>query len=208
LTGSSLAKSTTRSAPNSRARAARRGFDGDDQTRTSKPSTGRCHQSDGAVRKDRDRSADGNLAMLGRHKSRRKRVGAVNGFLRRDVGRNRCHIRVGVVHVEVLREDAVLDIGVLPAAECAGRLGRESVLRFFRSPIWRDRPNDHTIAGLESMNLRADGVHDTYGLMSKRQAFSRPDRAAYRMRVGGANGARAWFLRSRHSARQPASVSG
>jgi len=60
------------------------------------------------------------------------------------------HVRVGFVDQEVLGEDAVLDVGVLPAAERAAGLGGVARLRGEGAPIGGDGADGDPVTRLES----------------------------------------------------------
>src|SRR5713226_8095709 len=96
------------------------------------------------------------------------------------------HVGVGLVHVEVLGEGAILDIGEFPAAECGARLRRMAGLRGGIAPIGRDGADHDAVAGTEAFHFRADFMNDADGLVAEREVFTWPDRAMDGMRVGGA----------------------
>src|SRR5208282_6712604 len=96
-------------------------------------------------------------------------------------------IRIGVVDVEILREDAILDVGEFPSAERAAGLRGVPGLRKLVTPVRSDRARDHAVARLELAHARADLVHDSDRLMTESQIFARADRAVNGMRIGGAD---------------------
>src|ERR1700678_3443696 len=55
------------------------------------------------------------------------------------------------------------------------------------APIRRDGSHNHTLAGLETVNLGADFVDDADGLVTKGQIFAGTDGAMNGVRVGGAD---------------------
>ncbi len=102
--------------------ALRHRLDADDKTRAAKSRRRDRHQAHWAESENGNRTTHRNVRVLRGHEAGREHVAAVDRRFVGDVAGNMRHVGVGLVHVEVLGEGAVLDIGEFPAAEGGARL--------------------------------------------------------------------------------------
>ena len=100
-------------------------------------------------------------------KSRRNHVRQHNGVGRLDTVRQERHVRVRLVHVIALREDAVLEVREFPARQHAAGVHGIARLRFERTPVGRDGRDDDAVAALEVAHERADLNDLTHGLVTE-----------------------------------------
>ena len=163
------------------------GIDADHQARAAKPRARDRHQSDRSQRKHCHGAADRNVGVLGSHKTGRKHVTAVYGAFFAHIGRDMCQVRVSVVHVEVLGEYSILDVGKLPSAQCGARLRWMPCLRSVVTPIRGDRTDYHPVSGFEEPDLGAHFLNQADRLMSEGKIFPRANGTVHGVRIGRAD---------------------
>src|SRR3989441_359838 len=167
--------------------SARYRFYSDDQPGPTQLRSYCCHQSHRTLCKDSYCSPNRNIAVLCTHEPGREHVCTVDRHLIRHACRNTGHIRIGLVHMEVLGKHTILRIGEFPSSQRCTRLGGVTSLRSRIAPIRSDCANQDAITWLEELDVAANFMDGAHRFVSQGQVLARADGTAYRMGVRGTN---------------------
>ena len=169
--------------------ALRTGTDSQDAGGAAQGSTGHAHQADRADADNQDGITELNIGQLNAVEAGGHHVGEHAGVDNVDAVGQVSEVAVGVVDMEELGIEAILEVGELPAAQHTAGVHGVAALSLKGVPVGGDGGDENTVTGLEVLDHRANLDDFGAALVAEDHVVSLTDGALPDgMDVGGADG--------------------